>query len=139
MNLKAYHLQTWRVSGLNNDMTPKVEDITVKLVGELSFEKYCKFLTIRGYMLKKPPQIVKVLERVKNEWKELGEKEISEDQERVDLLLNAPKLSEKVDYESKFEDQKKQNKALEARLKALENKPKPGPKKKLEPKLENNE
>ena len=139
MNLKAYHLQTWRVSGLNNDMTPKVEDITVKLVGELSFEKYCKFLTVRGYMLKKPPQIVKVLERVKNEWKELGEKEISEDQERVDLLLNAPKLSEKVDYESKFEDQKKQNKALEARLKALENKPKPGPKKKLEPKLENNE
>lgn len=139
MNLKTYHLRTWRVSGLNQDMTPKIEDITVKLTGEDSFKKYCKFLTVRGYMLDKPPQIVKVLERVKNELKELGEEEIAEAQERVDHILNTPKQSEKVDYETKFEDQKKQNEALAARIKALENKPKPGPKKKVEPKPQDNE
>ena len=54
--------------------------------------------------------------------------QIAEAQERVDKLLNAPKQSAKVDYKAEFEDQKKRNDDLEARLNALENKPKPGPK-----------
>lgn len=144
MALKAYHLQTWRVSGLQKDMTPKIEDITVKLVGEISFEKYCKFLTVRGYIVGKPPQIIKVLEREKVDddlkWKELGEKAIIEAQQRVIKLLNIPKVGQKVDYKSEFEGQKKRNDDLEARLKELEKikpmeykplpKNKPGPKKK---------
>ena len=143
MELKAYHLRTWRVSGLNKDMTHRIEDITVKLVGESSLEKYCKFLPVNGYVQDKPPKIVKVLERTSKtvdkrivlEWRELGENAISEAQERVTKLLNAPITGQKVDYKSELEDQKKRNEVqkkrnedLESRLKALENKPKPGPK-----------
>jgi len=137
MELKAYHLRTWRVSGLNEDMTHKIEDITVKLVGESSLEKYCKFLPINGFVQNKPPKIVKVLARSdkgedKGKWIELGKESIIEAQERVDKLVNIPIPGKKIDYKSEFEDQKKLTNELKVRLEALESKPKPGPKKKSE-------
>lgn len=125
MELRTYHLRTWRVSGLNSDMTPKIEDITVKLQGGIkALEKYCKFMTVRGFMKSKPPKIVKVIERKKDgKWIDLKESDIAEAQVIVDQTLKKVESNVKIDYKSEFEGQKKRNDDLEARLKALEGKP----------------
>lgn len=145
MKLLSYHLRVKRVSGLNKeDSTPKIENILIKLVGDTLFKKFCKGLAIRGYVRADPPKIEAVLERVKNKdgelsWKELGEEEIKKAQSIVDGILKAPKIAAKVDYKAEFEKQKQLNDGLEKRLKALEDKPKPGPKKKETSKLKENE
>ena len=135
MELRTYHLRTWWVYALNSDQTPKVEDITVKIQGGIGeLKKYCKFMIVRGFMKSNPPEIVKVIERNKaGKWIDLKESDIAEAQLIVDQTLKKVESNVKVDYKSEFEDQKKRNDDLEARLKALESKPKPGPKKKVEP------
>ncbi len=141
MKLLAYHLRTKRVSGLNRDNTPKIENILVKLVGILALQKYSKFLTVRGYVKGEPPKIEAVLERISDKqpikWKELGQKEIAEAQKVVDDLLKPVKGTQKTDYKEAFEDQKAIIDDLHQRLKAVENKPKPG--RKANPKPEVNE
>ena len=139
MKLLAYHLRTKRVSGLNRDNTPKIENIIVKLVGVLALQKYSKFLTVRGYVKGDPPEIEAVLERVKdNKWKELGEEDIAAAQKVVDDLLKPVKGTPKSDDKEQINDLKAKNDDLEARLKALENKPKPG-RKKVQQKIESDE
>lgn len=122
MELRTYHLRTWRVSGHEKDLTPKIEDITVKLQGGINtLEKYCKFLLVRGFMKSKPPQIVKVIERNKaGKWIDLKESDIEEAQLIVDKVLSNSKVNEKIDYKSEFEEQKKRIDALEKRLAARE-------------------
>lgn len=141
MELRTYHLRTWRVYSLKSDLTPKIEDITVKLQGGIGeLKKYCEFMIVRGFMESKPPKIVKVIERNKDgKWIDLKESDIAEAQIIVDQTLKKVKSDVKVDYKSEFEGQKKRNDDLEARLKALESKPKPGPKKKEIPKPKGDE
>ena len=124
MELRTYHLRTWRVYSLNSDQTPKIEEITVKLQGGiLELKKYCKFMTVRGFMKTKPPKIVKVIERNKaGKWIDLKESDIAEAQLIVDEILKKVKSDVKVDYKAELESQKKRNDNLEARLKALEGK-----------------
>ncbi len=131
IKLLAYHLRTKRVCGLNKeDNTPKIENILVKLTGLTSLKKQCKSLAVSGYIKDSPPKIEAVLERNEKtlEWKSLGEKEINEAQKEVDKLLITSKVQGKIDYKAAFETQKAKNDDLERRLKALEIKPKPGPK-----------
>lgn len=136
--LKAYHLRTCRISGTDQEGANVFERHTIKLVGEVGLEKYCKFLPIRGFYSKEPPVIVKVLEKRGDKFEDLGEKAVIEAQKVVDALIKVAKGPVKVDYKAEFESQKKRNDDLEARLKALENKPKPGPKSKA-PKQKDNE
>ena len=129
----TYQLLTKRVCGLNKeDNTHKIETILVKLGGSVLLEKYCKFLSVRGYIKTDPPKIVKVLDK---SGAECGENEIVEAQEVVDKLLNVSKIEAPIDYKVQLEKEKKRNDELdqkndnlERRLSALE-KPKRGPKK----------
>ena len=142
MKLLAYHLRTKRVSGLNQDNTPKIENILVKLVGILSLQKYSKSLKVRGYVKGDPPKIEVVLERISDKqpikWKELGEEEIAEAQKVVDGILKTPAGPQKSNDKEQIDNLKAKNDDLEARLKALEDKPKPG-RKKVQPKSESDE
>ncbi|MCH8067843.1 MAG: hypothetical protein IID16_01020 [Candidatus Marinimicrobia bacterium] len=121
----TYQLLTKRVCGLNKeDNTHKIETILVKLGGSVLLEKYCKFLSVRGYIKTDPPKIVKVLDK---SGKECGKNEIIGAQEVVDKLLNVSKVEAPIDYKVELEKEKKRNDELdqrndnlEQRLKALE-------------------
>ena len=122
----TYQLLTKRVCGLNKeDNTHKIEEILVKLGGSVLLEKYCKFLSVRGYIKTDPPKIVKVLDK---SGEECGENEIVEAQKVVDKLLNVSKVEAPIEYKLELEKEKKRTDDLERRLNALE-KPKPGRKK----------
>lgn len=122
MKVQAFQLRVKRVSGLNNDMTPKIENILVKLVGATAVDKYCKHINIRGFIKADPPRIEKVLFRNdEGEWVEDKKEEIEKAQVIVDkYTVNKNILSKDVDYKTELEDQKKRNDDLESRLKALE-------------------
>ena len=123
----TYQLLTKRVCGLNKeDNTHKIETILVKLGGSVLLEKYCKFLSVRGYIKTDPPKIIKVLDKSGSE---CGENEIVEAQQVVDKLLNVSKVEAPIDYKLELEKEKKRTDDLERRLNELENKSKPGRKK----------
>jgi len=118
--MKVFHLKISRVSGTNPDSTSRIETITVKLTGEPSLIKYCKFVTINGYVKEQPPMVVKVID-TKDTSKALAKSEITKAQEIVDNILQAvPGASKDLDYKALHELQKKRNDDLEKRLKALE-------------------
>ena len=112
--LKVYHLQTHRASGIGADKITKYEHILVKLSGILLLKKYCKFLPQDGILTSNPPTIKNVLINGQN----AGVEEIQAAQKIVDDLLKVPE--KKRNFQDAFEDQKKRNDRLEQRLEALE-------------------
>lgn len=125
--MKVYHLQTKRVRGLNDDSTPKIEQIVVKLEGEANLQKYCKFMLYNGFVKTDPPRIIDVLEREGAETVKLSGKElkdyIEKGQSIVDNILKSNGNANRVvDYKAEFEKQLKVNNDLELRLRLLEDK-----------------
>jgi hypothetical protein len=117
-------LKTARVSGHNPDNTAKVERITNKLEDGDNFNKFIRYLNLKGLMTSEPPTIEKVMENQDGKWVVINPQPWIEklkealvvvpDDAKTDFKL----LSEKQAKE--IESLKVNNQSFEERLKALE-------------------
>jgi len=120
-------LKTARVYATDSDMTAKVERTTVKLEDGDNFNKFIKYIPLKGYKKDEQPYIEKVMENIDGKWVDI------DPQKWIDKLNEVLKISpipdEKVDFKLLSERQANELKNTKAalselneRLKALESK-----------------
>lgn len=126
---KVIWLKTARVSGHNPDNTAKVERITTKLEDGDNFNKFIKYLNLKGMMTSEPPTIEKVMENQSGKWVAIDSQRWIE---KLNEAMKVPEQNEKIDFKALSEKQAKEieslkanNQSFEERLKALENQEEP--------------
>ena len=117
-------LKTARVSGHNPDNTAKVERITNKLEDGDNFNKFIKYLNLKGFMTSEPPTIEKVMENQDGKWVVIDSEPWIE---KLNAALKVEVNNDKIDFKMLSEKQAKEieslkanNQSFEERLKALE-------------------
>ena len=119
-------LKTARVYAQDSDMTAKVERNTIKLEDGDNWNKFVKYVNLKGYKKDEMPSIEKVMEKNAS-----GKWEVIDPTKWVDQLNEAlkkvPVSDDKIDFKMLAEKQANELKeskanfaALEERLKALE-------------------
>jgi len=120
-------LKTARVYATDSDMTAKVERTTVKLEDGDNFNKFIKYIPLKGYKKDEQPYIEKVMENIDGKWVNI------DPQKWIDQLNEVLKISpvpdEKIDFKLLSERQANELKNTKAalselneRLRALESK-----------------
>lgn len=115
------HVKTARVYGHNDDMTAKVEKVTVKLEAGYPFNNFLENMHLKGYLGTQKPEVVKVITRKnhKEAWKDTPDS-IEEYQALINKQIEKTKPVQKVDYKLAFEKEKARNEEILSRLEALE-------------------
>jgi len=118
-------LKTARVYATDSDMTAKVERTTVKLEDGDNFNKFIKYIPLKGYKKDEQPIIDKVMEKKNGQWVEVDKQKWVDQLNEV--LQLKPISDEKIDFKllaerqaNELKESKASFKALEERLKALE-------------------
>ena len=119
-------LKTARVYAQDSDMTAKVERNTIKLEDGDNWNKFVKYVNLKGYKKDEMPSIEKVMEKnASGEWKVIDPAKWVD--QLNEALKKVPVSDDKIDFKMLAEKQANELKeskanfaALEERLKALE-------------------
>lgn len=114
---KVIWLKTARVYSTDSDMTAKVERITVKLEDGDNFNKFLKYIPLKGYKKDEQPYIEKVMEKVNGQWANIDPKKWVD--QLNDVLKAIPAPDFKIDFKGLSEKQANELKDTKAALSEL--------------------
>jgi hypothetical protein len=110
-------LKTARVYATDSDMTAKVERTTVKLEDGDNFNKFIKYIPLKGYKKDELPSIEKVMENKDGQWVEIDKQPWVE--KLNEILKVVPVADEKIDFKLLSERQANELKSTKATLAAM--------------------
>ena len=110
-------LKTARVYATDSDMTAKVERTIVKLEDGDNFNKFVKYIPLKGYKKDEQPYIEKVMENKSGQWVEIDKQPWVDKLNEVLKVIPVP--DEKIDFKLLSERQANELKSTKATLAAM--------------------